>query len=112
MKFTLATAAEYWRTSKAPKAFFAFIKQITRVFTFTVERANRLMRYVEIVSAYKKGTPVKDIEDKYGCSRNTVMRYARSAGLEKRPKHFPDDTRAKVIRAYKEGLPIKAIAEY
>src|SRR6185312_4699004 len=105
---TLATAAEYLRTSKAPRAFFSFVKQVTRIFTFTQERANRLVRYVEIVRAYKQGTPVQDIERKYGCSRQTVLRYARAADLPKRPKHFDPKIRAATIALYKQG---KSIAE-
>lgn len=108
MTFTLSVAAEYLRTSKAPRAFFTFVKQITRVFTFYQERANRLVRFVEIVRAYKQGMPVRQIEEKYGCSRGTVLRYARSADLPKRPKCFDPKIRSATIALYKEG---KTLAE-
>lgn len=109
MKFTLAAAADYLRTSKAPRAFFDFLRQVKRVFTFTHERANRLVRYVKIVRAYQQGQPVRDIEDEYGCSRNTVMRYARSAELPKRPKGFDPKIRAATIAMYKQGKPLAEI---
>ena len=109
MTFTLAIAAEYLRTSRAPKAFFSFVAQVKRIITFTHERANRLVRYVEIVRAYKRGALVQDIESKYGCSRNTVLRYARAADLPKRPRHFDPKIRAATIALYKEGKPIAEI---
>lgn len=110
MMFTLKTAADYIRTSRAPIRFFAFVKQIKRIFTFTQERANRLVRYVELVRDYKQGKPVRDIETKYGCSRNTVLRYARLADLPKRPRHFDPKVRSAVIALYKEGRPIAEIS--
>lgn len=109
MAFTLAVAAEYLRTSKAPRAFFAFVKQVKRIFTFHHERANRLVRYVEIVRDYKRGSLVQDIEGKYGCSRQTILRYARAADLPKRPKHFDPKIRSATIALYKQGKPIAEI---
>jgi transposase len=102
MGMTLKHAAEYVRTSKAPKAFFRFIDQIRRIISFTQERANRLRRFIVITRAYRNGDQVRDIEERFGCSRQTVLRYARLAGLAKRPKHFPQDIRAAVIADYKE----------
>ena len=107
---TLRSAAEYVRTSKAPAALLSFLQLIRRVYTFTQERANRLTRYVVITRAYKAGKPVRDIEGKYGCSRGTVLRYARMADLPKRPKHFPEEIRKGVIRDYKAKLPVADIA--
>ncbi|WP_334425559.1 hypothetical protein [Bradyrhizobium sp. AZCC 1620] len=76
---------------------------VKRIVSFTQERANRLLRYVAITRAYRAGAPVQVIEDKYGCSRSTVLRYARLAELPKRPKHFDTDVRAAVIADYKAG---------
>lgn len=108
----LKDAAEYVRTSKAPAALLLFIQTIRRIFTFTQERANRLARYVVVTRAYKAGQSVSDIETKYGCSRNTVLRYARMAELPKRPKHLPADIRAAIIADYKKpgNMPVAEIA--
>ena len=109
MKFTLEDAARYWMTSRPTKAFLAFVKQVRRIFTFTEERANRLQRFPKIVDDYKAGFPVADIEAKYGCSKQTVLRYARLAGLEKRPKGDSDRRRG-IIALYQQGRPIAQIA--
>lgn len=106
---TLKSAAEYVRTSRAPKGFLAFIQTIKRIITFTQERANRLTRYLAIVRAYRRGAPVKAIEEQYGCSRQTVLRYARLAGLAKRDKGFEPGIRRAVIALYKQGKPIAQI---
>jgi hypothetical protein len=110
MIFTLKDAAEHWRSSRAPKAFPAFIAQVKRILTFTQERANRLRRFGEVTSAYRDGVPVADIESKYGCSKNTVLRYARLAEIEKRPKCFDPRIRKAVILLYKSGNPIAQIS--
>lgn len=112
MKLTLLDAAEYVRTSRAPKLFFAVTQHIKNIFTFTRERANRLVRYVKIVCDYKSGVLVRDIEARYGCSHNTVMRYARLAELPKRAKSDDPERRAKIVAlAKKGGLSQKQIAE-
>jgi hypothetical protein len=108
---TIRSAADYVRTSKAPAAFMAFLQLVRRVYTFTQERANRLTRYIVITRAYKAGKPVRDIENKYGCSRGTVLRYARLAELPKRPKHFPAEIRAGVIKDYKAKMAVADIAK-
>jgi hypothetical protein len=76
---------------------------VRRLITFTHERANRLVRFVKIVNDYKTGVMVKDIEARYGCSHNTVMRYARMANLPKRPKSDDPGRRAKIIAMAKSG---------
>lgn len=108
---TLRSAAEYVRTAKAPAILLRFMQLVRRVYTFTQERANRLTRYVIITRAYKAGKPVRDIETKYGCSRGTVLRYARMAELPKRPKHLPLEIRAAVLKDYRAGMPIADIAK-
>lgn len=109
MTYPLQIAADYIRTGKVPRGFFAFIRQVRRIFTFTQERANRLIRYIEITRAYKAGKPVREIEAKYGCSRQTVLRYARLAGLPKRPKGDVD-RKAAIIAMYQQQKPIAEIA--
>lgn len=113
-KLTVQSAADYVRTSKASSALTSVLSLIRRVFTFTQERSNRLARYIQITRAYRGGQAVKGIEDKYGCSRGTILRYARMADLPKRPKHLPKDIRAAVIADYKRDnpvLPVVTIAE-
>ena len=109
MRFTLEDAARYWLNSRPSKAFQAFVAQIRRIFTFTEERANRLQRFPKVVDDYRAGMPVADIETKYGCSKHTVLRYARLAGLKKRPKR-DQDTRRGIIALYQQGRPIAQIS--
>ena len=109
MKFTLEDAARYWATSRPSKAFLAFVAQVRRIFSFTEERANRLQRFPRVVEDYKGGVPVSDIEAKYGCSRGTVLRYARLAGLDKRPKTDADRRRG-IVAMYEQGKPVAEIA--
>lgn len=109
MKFTLADAARYWVNSRPSKAFAAFVAQIRSIFTFTEERANRLQRFPKVANDYRDGMPVADIEAKYGCSRGTVLRYARLAGLEKRPKGDADRRRG-IVALYQQDKPIAEIA--
>lgn len=112
MNLSLKTAAEFIKTSKAPRAFFAIMTAVKRIFDFTQERKNRLVRYVRIVHAYRNGMIVTDIANQYGCSRSTVLRYARMAGLPKRPKTDDPERRAKIIRLSKQGgLSQKEIAK-
>lgn len=109
MRFTLEDAARYWANSRPSKAFKAFVAQIRRIFTFTEERANRLQRFPRIVNDYRDGIPIADIEAKYGCSKQTVLRYARLAGLDKRPKGDAERRRG-IIALYQQGRPIAEIA--
>lgn len=108
----LMDAANYIRTAKASAGLLAFVGMIKRIFTFTQERANRLARYIAVTRAYKDGMPVSKIIDRYGCSPQTINRYARMADLPKRPKHFPANIRKAVIADYKnEKLSVAQIAE-
>lgn len=107
----LQDAANYIKTTKASKAFILLLLSVKRIFNFTQERSNRVARYIKIVKAYAKGEPVNKIAEKYGCDKSTILRYARLAGLPKRPKHLPEETKEAVIKDYKNGLPIKKIAE-
>jgi hypothetical protein len=109
MNWTLKDAAQYVTGAKAPRPLARLISAIQRVFTFTQERSNRIARFVKIVAAYKLGKPVKDIEAKYGCSRGTVLRYARLAGCPKRPKHFDPGVRKAVIALYQQNKPLAEI---
>lgn len=107
---TLKDAAHYVKTSKVSELLLTVLGAVKTIFTFRQERNNRINRYVLITREYAKGTKVADIIDQQGCSRQTVLRYARLAGLEKRPKHFPDEVRKGVIADYKAGLSVAEIA--
>lgn len=101
MNLTLQTAADFIRTSRAPKAFFAIIRKLRSIFTFAQERQNRLVRFLRVVRAYRNGKPVRDIQAEFGCSLNTVNRYARMSELPKRPKTDDPERRAKIIKLSK-----------
>lgn len=109
VQFTIQTAADSWRTSRASKALVRFMGIARHLVSFVYERANRLRRCVQIIELYAKGVPVRDIVERFGCSRNTVLRYARAAGLAKRPKHFPEKIRLAALAMYKDGRSIAEI---
>lgn len=106
----LQDAARYVRKDSAPVELRSLIASIKRIFHFPQERANRLARYVVITRAYAKGEDVNRIASRFGCSRGTVLRYARMAGLPTRPKHFGAAVRRAVIRDYKVKMPVAEIA--
>lgn len=106
---TLTVAARLL-TSRGPRHVRALIAKISRTFDFPTERANRLKRFIEIAIAYKAGHAVETIRDSHGCTRSTILRYARIANLPKRPKHFAVDVRTRVIRLYKARKPVAEIA--
>jgi hypothetical protein len=110
MRWGLQAAADYIRTSRAPKALRELVARVRRIITFAEEHANRPVRYIRVTAAYKLGKPVKDIVAEYGCCRGTVLRYARLAGLPKRPKHFDADVRNAVIAMYRDGRPLAEIS--
>ena len=99
------------KTSKAPAAFRAIFTRVKKIFDFAQERDNRPVRFLRIVKAYENGMMVKDIEAEYGCSKNTVLRYARMADLSKRPKTNDPERKAKIIKLSKQGKSQKEIAK-
>lgn len=109
MRLTIQTAADYIRTARAPLALLRLIRRVRTIISFTEEHANRLPRAVKVTTAYKRGEPVGDIVTEFGCSRGTVLRYARMAGLPKRPKHFDAEIRKGVIAMYQQGKPLAEI---
>lgn len=109
---TLRAAAEYVMTAKAPAVLLAAIASIKHIYSFTQERSNRVARYIAVLRAYRGGTPVQQMVDKYGCSRSTILRYARMAELPKRPKHLPREIKAAVLADYANpNLSVTQIAE-
>lgn len=110
MKWSLNTAADYFISGKATRDFKVFLWQARRIFTFTAERANRLARFLKIVHAYKAGRPINKIVEEFGCSRGTILRYARMAGLPKRSKSDDPERHAKIIQLSKQGLSQEQIA--
>lgn len=108
---TLKTTAVYVKTRRAPKELKAMLTQIKRVLNFPQERANRLVRFIEIVKAYQDGASIAEIESEYRCTKSTILRYARIMGLPKRPRHFEVSTRERVVRLYRQGIAIALIAE-
>jgi transposase-like protein len=109
-RHTLSTTATYIKTRRAPRGFRELLAKISKTLDFPDERANRLKRFIEIIAAYQDGQPVAEIERDHGCTRSTILRYARIMGLPKRPKHFDIDRRQRVIRLYKHKVPVAEIA--
>jgi hypothetical protein len=110
MIIKLQTVADYIVKGHAPKILLNILKNIKSVFTFTQERANRVKRFVRIINAYKAGVAIIKIEEDYGCTKSTVLRYARLAGLPKRDRGFDPDIKIATLLLYKDGLPISQIS--
>lgn len=88
MRLTLKQAADYMRKGRSPAAFATLLLALKKTFDFSAERRNRIKRFVEITRAYQRGESAERIADRYNCEKTTVLRYARLAGLPKRPKAF------------------------
>lgn len=87
MRWVLSDAAAlFTKAERLPVLLRRLLFATARVISFTTEQNNRLRRFVRVVNDYKGGMPVNQIVEKYGCSKGTVLRYARLAGLPKRPK--------------------------
>jgi len=99
----IATVAVAYREGNAPNP--------SENFDFETERRNRSPRFLEIVTDYANGVPTKDIREKHKCSQNTVLRYARLAGLAKRVKGYGDETRMQAVEMTKAGIPQQQIAK-
>jgi hypothetical protein len=110
-RFTLSDAAEYVKNGRRASLLTRFLALVKRIFNWEVERSNRLNRFIEITRAYKRNEPVEAIAKRYGCNRSNVLRYARMAELDKRPKGVSDETRKEVLSDYRLGLPIADIAK-
>lgn len=106
---TIQSAADFFRTARASRAFIVLLHSIQRLFSFTRERTNRLRRCLEIIRLYAAGVPIRDIINRWGCSSNTVLRYARAAGLPKREKGYPEKIRLAALALYKEGKSLDEI---
>jgi DNA invertase Pin-like site-specific DNA recombinase len=106
----LSDAVNYVRTSRASRALSSMLDSVRSIITFTHERANRIARFVRIVRDYRNNVPVQTIVDEYGCSKSTVLRYARLSGQPPRPRGFERTVRTEVIRLYRANVPVAEIA--
>lgn len=106
----LQDAAAYVQGKRTPRQFKALVASITEILDYPYERANRLARFIVVTRAYAAGEDVNAIVKRFGCSRNTVLRYARMADLPVRPKHFPERVRKAVLRDYRRKMPVATIA--
>jgi len=75
-----------------------------------VDRSRRHTRTLEIIIMYLNGVPIDKITDTFKMSRGQVLRYARLAGLPKRPKGFDPEIKAKTLKLYKDGMSLKRIS--
>lgn len=74
--------------------------------------ARRFERSMEIVRMYRDGVPIIEICEVFECSRGTVLRMARAAGLPRRPKNkFPEKTKTDAIEMLKQGMLQEDIAK-
>jgi len=103
----LQHVADYMRTGKAIEALRKLLRRHQPIINFNIERDNRPPRYIEVVKAYRNGDRIDDIATRFGCSRGTVHRYARMAGLF-RPKE--SSVRDGIIAMYQLQKPIAEIA--
>lgn len=99
------------RTAKATILLLNILRKTGRIFNFTEERYNRVNRYVAVVNAYKNGMPIREIENKFGCSRRTIYDYLEQAGVKRDRVLKPEEIRKAVIRDYKNKIPIAKICE-
>lgn len=111
MTFNFSDIGAYLSTGRAAQALIAILRAGTRVFDFGVERANRLRRFMLVIRDYARGDKVQDIADRYECSRGTVMRHARIAGLAKRDKSPVPGRKAGILADYVAGEPVQKIAD-
>lgn len=109
-RYTLSTAADFLRGKPVPRHFSLLVQRVRSVFSFTAEHTNRLSRFVKIVNAYKRGALVQDIENEYGCTKSTILRYARLAGIAKRDRGFDPKIKEGVLAMYALNKPISEIA--
>lgn len=103
-------AAQYIRTSKAGTALLAVLRTAARVFNFTEERHNRINRYMAVINAYQRGMPIREIEERFGCTKRTIYDYVEKAGIERR-SFVPSDVKAAVLRDYRLKIPLAKIAD-
>jgi len=62
-----------------------------------------------ILARYVDQVPISKIVEEFRVSRIQVLRYARLAGLPKRPKGFDPEIRGKAMELYERGTPLKII---
>lgn len=108
---SIKEAAKFIFDSRLPLHIRNLIIPIKKVFTFSTERANRIVRFRDLVLDYKAGMSVEKIEEKYGCSRHTIYRYIETAGLDKRGRHAPHADKWPAAKAmYLGNKPIAEIS--
>lgn len=74
-----------------------------------IDRGRRHSRTMHVVSLYARNLPVNEICDRYSMCKSQVLRIARSYGLPRRPRHFPEKIRKATILLYKANVPIAEI---
>jgi len=102
--------ADYVRTCKANKVLLEVLRRTAHIFNFTEERYNRVNRYMAVINAYQRGTPLAEIEARFGCTKRTIYDYVEKAGIS--PRTFiPADVKAAILQDYKTKIPVAKIAE-
>ena len=62
-----------------------------------------------ILDRYLDQVPIDKIIEEFSVSRIQILRYARVAGLPKRPKGFDPKVRSRALELYELGVPLKII---
>jgi DNA-directed RNA polymerase specialized sigma24 family protein len=63
-----------------------------------------------LLSDYRDGSSLADLQRKYSLGRGSVQRLLREAGLRRRRKSLTDAELAALVERYEAGLPIREIA--
>lgn len=75
------------------------------------ERAVRATRSLRILEMYALGVPVDMIAADFRCSRGTVLRHARQAGMAKRQRGLGEELLKLADKLIKDGKPFLQIAK-
>lgn len=82
-----------------------------RRLSYQVDQSRRQERMQEMLFKYENGTPVDEIAAQYDMHRSTVLRHARNAGLDKRPKTKLSNEKKALLIADIGTMPQQEIAE-
>ncbi len=84
---------------------------VEETLTMYHERAVRATRSLRILEMYALGMPVDLIAADFRCSRGTVLRHARQAGMAKRQRGLGEELLKLADKLIKEGRPLLYIAK-
>jgi IS30 family transposase len=65
----------------------------------------------EVVAEYSNGGSAREIGDRLGISRNTVLRLVERHGVKRQVSRMSEQDRARAIQLYKNGLSLAAVGQ-